>query len=47
VVIIGADGQPTNAHTLLSKDVIAITAYVTKIQVTALTTPATIQILAQ
>ena len=47
VVIIGADGQPSNAHTLLSRDTIAITTYVTKIQVTALTTPATIQILAQ
>jgi hypothetical protein len=45
--ITGVDGQASAAHTLLSKDVIAITNYVSKITVTAGTTPVTVQILAQ
>jgi hypothetical protein len=47
VTITGADGQATNIHTLLAKDVIAITNYVTKITVIGGATPSFIQILAQ
>ena len=45
--LIGADGQSTGLHTLLSKDTIAITNYVARIAITAGTTPVTVQIFAQ